>query len=94
MALAAASTASEARRAIVYTDPETGATNAEHLHDLRGTFATKFILHSANLTDHEIADIMGGSPQQVADVRRVYVDQARVVVAIGQRIRGALSNAL
>ena len=32
----------------------------------------------------------GWSPQQVADIRRVYVDQARVVVAIGERIRRAL----
>ncbi len=29
----------------------------------------------------------GGSP---ADIRRVYVDQPRVVVAIGERIRSAL----
>ena len=51
---------------------------------------TKRIMHGANLTDQEVAEIMGWSPQQVADIRRVYVDQARVVVAIGQRIRGAL----
>lgn len=75
---------------IVYTDADTGATRAKHLHDLRGTFATKLIMHGANLTDQEVADIMGWSPQQVADIRRVYVDQARVIVAIGQRIRGAL----
>jgi len=75
---------------IVYTDPETGATKAKHLHDLRGTFATKLILHGAGLTDEEVADIMGWSPQQVAAIRRVYVDQARVIVALGQRIRGAL----
>jgi integrase len=75
---------------VVHTDPETGATKAKHLHDLRGTFATKLIMHGANLTDQEVADIMGWSPQQVADIRRVYVDQARVIVAIGQRIRGAL----
>jgi hypothetical protein len=47
-------------------------------------------LHGAGLTDEEIADIMGWSPQQVAAIRRVYVDQARVIVAIGPRIRGAL----
>lgn len=75
---------------IAYIDPETGLSRAKHLHDLRGTFATKLIIHPANLTDHEVADIMGWSPHQVADIRRLYVDQARVVVAIGQRIRGAL----
>lgn len=32
-------------------------------------------------------DTEGGSP---ADIRRVYVDQSRVVVAIGERIRSAL----
>ena len=66
------------------------ATKAKHLHDLRGTFATNLILHGANLTDQEVADIMGWSPQHVAAIRRVYVDQARVIVAIGKRIRGAL----
>ena len=34
--------------------------------------------------------MMAWSPQQVADIRRVYVDQARVVVAIGKRISRAL----
>ena len=79
---------------IVHVDSETGAQTAKHLHDLRGTFATKLILHGANLTDQEVADIMGWSPQQVAGIRRVYVDQGRVIVALGQRIRGALYNAL
>lgn len=79
-----------AAASIVHTDAETGATKTKHLHDLRGTFATKLIMHGAGLTDQEVADIMGWSPQQVADIRRVYVDQARVVVAIGRRIRGAL----
>lgn len=75
---------------IVHTDAETGATKAKHLHDLRGTFATKLIVHGAGLTDQEVADIMGWSPQQVAAIRRVYVDQARVIVALGRRIHGAL----
>lgn len=57
----------------------------KHLHDVRGTFATKLIL--SGLTDREVADIMGWSPERVATIRRVYVDQARVVVAIGERIR-------
>jgi hypothetical protein len=39
-------------------------------------------VHRAGLTDHEVGDIKGWSPQQVAEIRRVYVDQARVIVAI------------
>lgn len=55
---------------------------------MRGTFCTKLIL--AGLTDKEAADIMGWAPEQVAGIRRTYVDDARVVVAIGERIRGKL----
>jgi integrase len=69
---------------IVHLDPETGEARKEHLHDVRGTFATRLIL--AGLTDEEAADTMGWSPEQVATIRRVYVDQARVVVALGERI--------
>jgi hypothetical protein len=40
----------------------------------------------AGLTDAEIASVMGWSPEQVGTIRRTYVDDARVVVAIGERI--------
>lgn len=56
----------------------------KHLHDVRGTFATRLIL--AGLTNQEAADIMGWSPERVGNIRRVYVDGARIVVAIGERI--------
>lgn len=69
---------------IVHADPETGDRKAKHLHDLRGTFATRLML--AGLTDQEIAIILGWSPEQVGTIRRTYVDDARVVVAIGERI--------
>lgn len=69
---------------IVHTDEETGATRKKHLHDVRGTFATRLIL--AGLTDEEAANIMGWSVDRIASIRKVYVDQARVVVAIGERI--------
>lgn len=72
---------------IVHIDPETGEARKKHLHDVRGTFATRLIL--AGLTDQEAADTMGWSPEQVATIRRVYVDQARVVVALGKRINAA-----
>jgi hypothetical protein len=77
---------------IVHTDPETGEQRKKHLHDVRGTFATKLILagqaSGQPLTDEEVGDMMGWSAEHVAQIRRVYVDQARVVVAIGERIRG------
>ena len=69
--------------------PEFGiAERKKHLHDVRGTFATKLII--AGLTDREVADIMGWSPERVATIRRLYVDQARVVVAIGERIKDTI----
>lgn len=73
---------------IVHVDPEAGEDKKKHLHDVRGTFCTKLIL--AGLTDQEAADIMGWSPDQVSGIRRVYVDQARVIVAIGERIANSL----
>lgn len=74
--------------AIIHSDPETGEQKRKHLHDVRGTFCTKLAL--ANVTDQEAAGIMGWSPEQVAGIRRVYVDQTRIVVAIGERIAKAL----
>lgn len=62
----------------------------KHLHDARGTFATELCL--AGLTDQEVAGIMGWSPQTVADLRRIYVDQARTVVAIGERLAASTAN--
>ncbi len=73
---------------ITHHDLDTGEQKKKHLHDVRGTFCTKLIL--ANVTDQEAADIMGWSPDQVAGIRRVYVDQSSVIVAIGQRIARAL----
>lgn len=58
----------------------------KHLHDCRGTYATKLIL--AGLTDQEAAGIMGWSPERVANIRKVYVDQARVIVALAERLDG------
>ena len=69
---------------IVHVDEESGIRRKKHLHDARGTFVTKLII-SKPCTDQEVADVMGWSPQQVTQIRRVYVDQAAVVVAIGRR---------
>lgn len=69
---------------IVHVDQETGRVRKKHLHDIRGTFATNLIL--AGATDKDVADAMAWSVERVAGIRRVYVDQARVIVAIGERI--------
>lgn len=57
---------------------------AKHLHDCRGTFATELML--AGLTDEEIGRILAWEPTRVANIRSVYVDEARTVVALGERI--------
>lgn len=56
----------------------------KHLHDMRGTYATRLIL--AGLTDKDAAETLGWSPERVGNIRRVYVDQERVIVAIAERI--------
>ena len=71
---------------IVHVDPETGANTKKHLHDVRGTFCTRLLVE-AGLNDVEAAGIMGWAPEKVAAIRRVYVDQSRVVVALGERLR-------
>ena len=58
-----------------------------NLHDLRGTFATRCM--RSGLTDAEIAGILGWDTKDVARIRAKYVSDARVVVAIGQRIAAA-----
>ncbi|MGZ3271842.1 MAG: tyrosine-type recombinase/integrase, partial [Croceibacterium sp.] len=72
---------------IFHTDDD-GAKRAKHIHDLRGTFCTKLL--KAGLTDEQVADVMGWSPEQVRGIRRVYVDQGQIAVAIGERLRGGL----
>lgn len=69
---------------IVHIDDE-GVEHALHMHDLRGTFCT-MLLTEWELNDEDAADIMAWSPQRVARIRKVYVDQLRTVVAMGARI--------
>ena len=73
---------------IVHIDPQTGASKKKHVHALRGIFCTKLIL--ANQSDEKIADVMGWSPLQVRGIRRSYVDQRHVSVAVGDRLRGSV----
>jgi integrase len=65
-------------------DDEGAEPRPKHLHDLRGTYATKLILRGE--TDKDVADIMGWAPERVGNIRKVYVDQARVVVGIAERM--------
>lgn len=70
-----------------FNDAKVGSGIDVNLHDLRGTFATRCMI--AGLTDREIADILGWSTKDVAAIRAKYVSDARVVVAIGERIANA-----
>lgn len=71
---------------IMHIDPDGDhEPRLKHLHDLRGTFCTR-LMTECDLTDREIADIMSWSPDHVGSIRKVYVDQAQVIVAIGERI--------
>jgi len=71
--------------AITHWDDETETAKRKHLHDVRGTFVTKLCVET-DLTDKEIADVMAWSPERIGTIRRVYVDDASVVVALGERI--------
>lgn len=60
---------------------------AKTLHDLRGTFATKLMtLPGKGLTDDHIAGVMGWSTRDVAAIRRRYVDEGAIVMAIAHHI--------
>ena len=52
-------------------------------HDLRRTFATRFAL--AGVQDREIAEVMGWAIESVAELRRVYVDRAAIMLSLTER---------
>lgn len=56
----------------------------KHLHDVRGTYATRLAL--IGLSDQEIGDIMGWSVVQVSEVRKLYVEDDAAVRAISVRL--------
>lgn len=76
---------------IYHHDEDSGEKRKKHLHDIRGTFVTKLATET-DLQDREMADIMSWAPDKVAHIRRVYVDQNRLIMAIGQRIKGSGVN--
>lgn len=72
-------------------DPITGEERRiqKRLHDLRGTFATRIVAHAnANLTNNEVAERMGWSPQHVDQIRKKYVDDRAIVSDLTRRLRG------
>lgn len=60
---------------------------SKHLHDARGTFATR--LRRAGLTAPEIADVLGWRETQVERLLATYVDQDAIVLALAKRIEVA-----
>ncbi len=72
--------------AILHIDEDSGEAIRKHLHDVRGTFCTR-LLTEAGFSDHEAAEVMGWAPDRVAAIRRVYVPQAEVVIALGERMK-------
>ena len=69
---------------IVHID-EHGDKRTKHLHDVRGTFCT-MLLADCELTDDQAAEIMGWSKERVGGIRKVYVDDSLVIMAIAERI--------
>lgn len=57
----------------------------KHLHDCRGTFATRLRLDGA--TNLEIAAVLGWEEQRVERLLAIYVDNNRVVDALAERLR-------
>jgi hypothetical protein len=61
----------------------------KHLRDVRGTYATR-LMTTTDLTDEEIAGIMGWSPDEVKRIRAIYVDDVARTAALGRRIARGL----
>jgi integrase len=54
------------------------------MHDLRGTYATWLAMRG--LTDDEIARTIGWTAKRISEIRARYVDEARVVVSMVERL--------
>jgi integrase len=63
-----------------------------HIHDLRGTFATR--LMTAGFTDTEIALVMGWRAERIAAIRMRYIDRSRVARALAERFVNGSVNGL
>jgi integrase len=56
----------------------------KHLHDVRGTYATRLVRYG--LSDQEVADVLGWSACQVADIRKIYVQDDAAIQALSEKI--------
>jgi hypothetical protein len=66
-----------------------GRRTQKRLHDLRGAFTTRIMTHpKAILSNKEVASTMGGSAEQVGQIRKRYVDDRAIVVSITRRLGG------
>lgn len=63
----------------------------KHLHDARGTFATR--LRKAGLKASEIADVLGWEEERVERLLKTYVDQDSIIMDLAARI-AARDNSL
>lgn len=54
------------------------------IHDLRGTYATWLAVKG--MTDEDIARIIGWTAKRVSEIRARYVDEARVIVSLVDRL--------
>lgn len=54
------------------------------IHDIRGTYVT--FLAMKGLTDDEIARVIGWTAKKIGEIRARYVDEARVVVSMVERL--------
>jgi integrase len=66
-------------------DTKHKAAVAKHLHDCRGTFATRLRLEGA--TNSEIADVLGWTEDRVERLISVYVDKELIVRTFAERLR-------
>ncbi|MES3026849.1 MAG: hypothetical protein V4820_03210 [Pseudomonadota bacterium] len=58
-----------------------------HLNDLRGTAITRFVL--AGWNDEEVADVVGWELARVRNIRKHYVDAARIVMGLVSQLENA-----
>lgn len=56
----------------------------KHFHDLRGTAITRFA--KANLSDDQIADIVGWERHRVEHIRKAYVDADAISIHLANRL--------
>lgn len=58
----------------------------KHLHDLRGNFATHIMTADPTMSDDQIGDILGWEGDDVAKIRRRYVDRDKIALALVERL--------